>query len=44
MIGRLIKPLLQKFGGNKPSVLSALIAAAIAGLLAAAFTYRTLRS
>jgi hypothetical protein len=43
MIDKLIRPLLERFGGNRPSVLRALIAAAIAGFIAAAFTYRALR-
>jgi hypothetical protein len=43
-MGALIEAVKQKFGGERPSVFRALIAAVIAGLAVAVLTYKALRS
>ena len=43
-MGPLKRTILERLGGDKPSVLRALVAAAIVGLIVAVITYKLLRS
>jgi hypothetical protein len=43
-VGPLKRTILERLGGDKPSVLRALVAAAIVGLIVAVITYKLLRS
>jgi len=43
-VGPLKRTILERLGGDKPSVLRVLVAAAIVGLIVAVITYKLLRS
>ena len=43
-MGPLKRIVIERLGGDKPSVLRALVAAAIVGLIVAVITYKLLRS